>query len=211
MLASKRVRAQETGPRRNPERTREALLTAAFHCVHRAGFQGTDLDTILEAAGVTKGALYHHFANKEALGYAVVDEVIGQIQRERWLEPLQNAEDPIGRLIAIVQATSLQQEQVERGCPLNNLAQEMSPLDEGFRTRIAAQFGAWRGAIADALRDGQRRGKVRGDVDAMETATFLVATYEGYVSLAKNAQDFRELQSGKKLMVRYLGSLRAAG
>jgi AcrR family transcriptional regulator len=179
--------------------------------VHRAGFQGTDLDTILEAAGVTKGALYHHFANKEALGYAIVDEVIGQIQRERWLEPLQNAEDPIGRLIAIVQATPLQQEQVERGCPLNNLAQEMSPLDEGFRTRIAAQFGAWRGAIADALRDGQRRGKVRGDVDAMETATFLVATYEGYVSLAKNAQDFRELQSGKKLMVRYLGSLRAAG
>ncbi|WP_321472418.1 TetR/AcrR family transcriptional regulator [uncultured Paludibaculum sp.] len=206
MLAAKQGR---TRARRDPGKTREALLEAAFDNMYRSGFQGTDLDSILETAGVTKGALYHHFQNKEALGYAVVDEVIGQITQERWAQPLEGAEDPIGRLIAIVQSTSLLQEHVERGCPLNNLAQEMSPLDEGFRTRIAAQFNAWRGAIATALRSGQERGLVRGGVDTLEAATFLVATYEGYISLAKNAQDFRVLQSGKKIMVRYLETLRA--
>jgi TetR/AcrR family transcriptional repressor of nem operon len=60
---------------RDPVRTRQRLLQAAFQEVYHTGFQGSDLETILDGAGVTKGALYHHFENKEALGYAVVDEV----------------------------------------------------------------------------------------------------------------------------------------
>ena len=67
---------------RNSQRTRERLLRAAFAEVHKSGFQNTDVDTILGAAGVTKGALYHHFENKESLGYAIVDEVVSEINLE---------------------------------------------------------------------------------------------------------------------------------
>jgi TetR/AcrR family transcriptional regulator, transcriptional repressor for nem operon len=49
-----------------------------------SGFRSADVNAILAAAGVTKGALYHHFENKEALGYAVVDEVIASRTREKW-------------------------------------------------------------------------------------------------------------------------------
>jgi AcrR family transcriptional regulator len=195
---------------RDPERTREALLQAAFQKVYHSGFQGTDLDTILEAAGVTKGALYHHFAGKEALGYAIVDEPLTRLTREKWLRPLEGAADPVDALVGIVQSTSVKAEDVAGGCPLNNLAQEMSPLDEGFRTRLAGVFALWTGGVADALREGRRRGLVRADVDPAEAATFFVALYEGYISLAKNAQDARVLQSGKKQMVKYLESLRPA-
>jgi AcrR family transcriptional regulator len=44
----------------------------------RSGFRSADLDAILAAAGVTRGALYYHSDNKKALGYAVVDEVIAK-------------------------------------------------------------------------------------------------------------------------------------
>jgi AcrR family transcriptional regulator len=64
---------------RDPERTRERLLQAASREVYRLGFQSARLDTILAAAGVTKGALYYHFDSKEALGYAVVEEVIAPL------------------------------------------------------------------------------------------------------------------------------------
>ena len=195
--------------RRNPERTREVLLQAAFNKVYESGFQGTDLDTILEGAGVTKGALYHHFASKEALGYAIVDEVLATLTRDKWLIPLESSDDPIDALVGVVQSTSLRSEDVRCGCPLNNLAQEMSPLDEGFRKRLARVFADWQAGIADALRGGRKRGLVRTEVDPAETATFLIAMYEGYISLAKNSQDARVLQSGKKRMVRYLESLRA--
>ena len=61
---------------RDPQRTRERLLQAASREIYRSGFQSASLDTILASAGVTKGALYYHFKNKQALGYAVVEEVI---------------------------------------------------------------------------------------------------------------------------------------
>jgi TetR/AcrR family transcriptional repressor of nem operon len=195
--------------RRNPQRTRERLLQAAFQEIHKSGFRGTDLETILTAAGVTKGAMYHHFASKEALGYAVVDEIIASMTREKWLWPLKNAKNPIDALIGIIQSTSLRPADLRCGCPLNNLAQEMSGLDEGFRTRTATIFGDWQSTIATALRNGRQRKMVRSDVDPGEAAAFLLATYEGYISLAKSFQDVARLQAGEKAMISYLESLRA--
>jgi TetR/AcrR family transcriptional regulator, transcriptional repressor for nem operon len=194
---------------RDPDATRAGLLRAAFQEVHRSGFQGTDLDTILRAAGVTKGALYHHFENKDALGYALVDEFLMDLTREKWLRPLAEAADPIEALSHIVRSTSLKPRDVENGCPVNNLAQEMAPLDEGFRRRVARVFDEWRGGVAAALRSGQRRGLVRAGLDPDETATFFIAAYEGFISLAKAAQDPRVLAAGRKSLVRHLESLRS--
>jgi hypothetical protein len=95
------------------------------------------------------------------------------------------------------------------GCPFNNLAQEMSPLDEGFRKRLAKILTDWRGTMADAFRRGQAEGTVKKNVDPEDEATFVIAIYEGYISLAKNSQDPRLLKSGKKRMISYLESLRA--
>lgn len=188
--------------------TRTRLLQAAFEEFYRSGFQSADLDTVLARAGYTKGALYHHFASKEALGHAVVEEVIATMTREKWLRPLAGAADPIQTLCGIVEATSVELPDIEGGCPLNNLAQEMSGLDEGFRRHLAAVFDEWRNGIACALQEGQKRGVVRQDLDPADTATFLMAAYEGYLSLAKSSQDGQILRSGKKRIVQFLESLR---
>ena len=58
--------------------TRTKLLWAAFAEFYRNGFQGGSLNHIVETAGATKGALFHHFAGKQDLGYAVLDEIIEQ-------------------------------------------------------------------------------------------------------------------------------------
>ncbi len=211
MLTTRKSPKRKVTTPRNPQRTRERLLQAAFQEIYRSGFRGTDLETILDTAGVTKGALYHHFASKEALGYALVDEVILELIRDKWFRPLQNSENPIDALVGVVQSSSRKPEHVRCGCPLNNLAQEMSPLDEGFRQRLAKIFSEWHDVIAAALQEGQKRGVVRSDVDPDETATFLIAANEGCWSLAKNSQDVRVLQSAMRSMIRYLESLRAPG
>ena len=176
--------------------------------MHHSGFRSADLDAILAAAGVTKGALYYHFDDKEALGYAVLDEVMASDLHQKWLQPLRDAKDPIEALVRIVQSESLKREDVQRGCPLLNLSQEMSGLDEGFRRRTARLFKDWHDAVAGALREGQKHGLVRNDIDANETATFLIATYEGYVVLTKNSQDPRIMQSGQRRVSGHLESLR---
>jgi len=210
MLARKTSTRRTGAALRDPERTRKRLLHAAFQEIHRSGFRSADVDAILAKAGVTKGALYYHFDNKEALGYAVVDEVIASKVHQKWAQPLQNAKNPIDVLIRIFQSESLKREDVQRGCYLLNLSQEMSGLDEGFRKRTARVYKDWHDAMAEALREGQTRREVRSDIDANETATFLLAAWEGYAVLAKNAQDARMLRSGQKNVIRLLQSLRPA-
>ncbi len=165
MLAVRKNSRRRAIGLRDPERTRERLLQAAFREVYKSGYQSADLDAILAATGVTKGALYHHFDGKEALGYAVVEEIIAPVLHAKWLRPLQRGNNPINTLIGIVQGESVRPEDVRGGCPLNNLAQAMSPLDEGFRKRLAMVLHAWQEGIAAALREGQTQGMVRRDVN----------------------------------------------
>src|ERR1700689_4563004 len=106
----KRLQRTRATTSRNPGRTREILLQAAFEEMYRSGYRSADLDAILAAAGLTKGALYYHFDNKEALGHAVVDEVMASDLHKKWVQPLQNAKDPIDVLVRIVQSESLKRE-----------------------------------------------------------------------------------------------------
>jgi AcrR family transcriptional regulator len=211
MLAARKTSKRRATKLRDPERTRERLLQAAFREVYRSGFQSASLDTILHSTGVTKGALYYHFKGKEALGYAVVEEVIAPDVHGQWLRPLQSAKDPIDTLIGIVQGISVRPADVRGGCPLNNLAQEMSPLDAGFRKRLAIIFQAWREAIASVLREGQTHGSVRRDLQPADAAGLLIAMVEGYGSLAKNAQDPKVMKAGIRNIVDWLRSLRPPG
>jgi AcrR family transcriptional regulator len=197
---------------RDPDVTRDKLLQAAFEEIYRRGFQAASLDTILAKAGVTKGALYHHFPDKASLGYAVVDEVVKGFLLERWgvLEP--PSRDPVTTLQRILRrrAANLTAHEVELGCPLNNLAQEMSPLDQRFRRGVSAAFDIWTAAVAKDLARGQAEGTVRKDVDPRKIAAFVVASIEGSFGLAKSAQSAAMLRSNLEVLRRFLESLRPA-
>ena len=199
---------------REPDVTREKLLSAAFEEMYRSGFQAASLQRILAKAGVTKGALYHHFLDKAALGYAVVDEVVKGLLLERWLGLLdQQTGDSLTALQGVFRerAGSLTADEIALGCPLNNLAQEMSPLDERFRRLVDATFEAWRKGFAQALERGQAEGTVRQDVDARKVAAFLVAAAEGSYGLAKSANSRTMLRSNLETLATYLDGLRPAG
>jgi AcrR family transcriptional regulator len=184
---------------------------AAFEEIYRRGYQGASLDAILSKAGVTKGALYHHFPDKVSLGLAVVDEVVKGLLLERWLGRLRR---PTGDPLTVLQwilrhrATNPSPDEIELGCPLNNLAQEMSPLDERFRRAINATFDAWRDGFARTLERGQADGTVRRDVDAKKVASFIVAAVEGSSGLAKNARSPAMMRSNLELLSGFLDSLR---
>jgi AcrR family transcriptional regulator len=211
MLAARKSRKRSPAHFRDSKRTRERLLQAASREIYRSGFQSASLDTILTVARVTKGALYYHFDSKEALGYSVVEEIIGPDVHGKWVQPFQSVKDPINALIAAVRNIPVRPADVRGGCQLNNLAQEMSPLDAGFRKRLATIFGAWRKAVAALLREGQAHGTVRRDVDAADAARLLIAMVEGYASLAKNAQDPKVMKAGIRTIVDWLRSLRPKG
>lgn len=196
---------------RNPDQTKEKILLAAFEEMHRKGFQAASLDAILTKAGVTKGALYHHFPNKKALGYAVVDTYIRDDVYHTWLAPLEAAGDknPIDVLAQALWAERDRVvEWVSLGCPLANFTQEMSGLDEGFQQRVSDIYAMWTDGIADALLKAQLSGKVRRDISPEQTATFIVASLEGCLLIAKAAQCEKQLSNAGFALMHYLDTLR---
>jgi TetR/AcrR family transcriptional repressor of nem operon len=195
-----------------PDETRRQILEAAYGVIHRHGFQAAGLSDILAMTGVTKGAMYHHFPNKMALGYAVVDERVKAYLEDWWLAPL-DAED--GDPLAAI-ARTIQDNMTDRvpaihllGCPLNNLAQEMSPIDGGFRQRIEELYRAWRRRLSRALTRGQHSGKVNPAADTDEAATLIVACIQGAFGQAKSAQSMAPFHDCMAGLNRYLMGLRS--
>lgn len=202
---------------RAPEATRERLVAAAFEEMHRHGYQGTGLETILANAGVTKGALYHHFEDKADLAHAVIDEVIRGLTLTRWTGPLATyAGDPVSGIELVLDIVATEfcdpgfADMVELGCPLNNLAQEMSPLDERFRRRVVVVFETWIESFAQALERGRTEGTVRLDVDTRKVATFIVSSIEGTFGLAKTVKSAPLLRENFEVLCDFLETLRAA-
>jgi AcrR family transcriptional regulator len=196
---------------RAPEVTRSALLQAAFQVIYRRGFQAASLEDILEEAGVTKGALYHHFVDKSALGYAVVNEVVRDLMLHAWLGPLEDqTDDPLTVLQDTLRkrTANLSTLDVQLGCPLNNLVQEMSSLDEGFRRVTEGVLATWTSGFARALERGQAAATVRRDVDVRRVAAFLVAVIEGAAGVAKGRRSRSLLRSTFETAATFLDSLR---
>ena len=196
---------------RNPDETRQKILEAAFWEIFRNGFQGASLDSILETTGVTKGALYHHFGSKAELGYAVVDEVIADAICGRWFKPLEDAKDPIVALKASIDRVKAEMppEALKLGCPLHNLAQEMSPIDDEFRRRIERIIDKWRQTIVVAFARGQENGTVRRDINLENVANFIIATLEGGAGLTKTTQNHDQVfESIRAALFDYLDTLR---
>jgi AcrR family transcriptional regulator len=176
------------------------------------GFQGTSIDKIVARTDLTKGALFNSFPNKLALGYAVVEDVIAEMIRAQWVVPLRGARDCLEVIARSFEAGAeeLERMPVHHGCPLNNLAQEMSAIDPGFKERTQRVFDEWIRAFRDALADGQRRGVVRPDVNVEDTAVLLTTLIEGILSLAKNSQEPEVLHAGARNIRTVLATLRAS-
>jgi len=192
--------------------TRRRLLEVGQHEVYLHGFQGASLGVILARAEVTKGAFFHHFASKVQFGYSLVDEVLAEMIAVQWVAPLA-ASDDVLETIGVEFERGIEVLQAQRpilGCPLNNLAQEMNPLDAGFRKRTTRVFEMWRDSYQRGLMRAQQQGSVAADIDIADTAQALVAQIEGVLSLARNSQDPDTLVAGARGLRRYLSLLRAS-
>ncbi|TPJ74905.1 TetR/AcrR family transcriptional regulator [Mesorhizobium sp. B2-7-1] len=171
----------------DPEGMRRRVLDVADDSFQARGYHASSLGDLMAAAGVTGGALHHHFPTKKALALAVIEERVAAAVRETWIDPVlaaPSAREGV-RVVFEAVAAELERQGYVRGCPLNNLAHELSLADDEFRSALARIFANWRQAIADKMRADQPD----GGADPERFAALVVAAYSGAMSMAKTAQD----------------------
>ena len=170
------------------EQTRQRILDITADEIHQHGFQSTSLSTILNRCGISKGALYYHFANKLELGYAVFEEIYVPMFLDTW-QPALSKDDPIEGLCEFftTMCETMVCSEAVCGCPLNNLCEEMANVDEGFRLRILTMQQKLNGLIVDALSTIEH--DLRPNLQLDHVAYFIVASFNGATSLSKSSRN----------------------
>lgn len=195
---------------RKAEQTRERILQAGFEEIYQHGYQGMRVDAVLKKTQLAKGALYHHFPNKKSLGYAVVDELLMAHCIEMGAL-LATEADPIEGNCKVLMhiCERATEDEVAQGCPVNNLSQEMSGLDEGFKERLCAIYTYWSDSISNSLKQGQDSGCVRADIDTAVAAGFIISSFQGITGAAKCMQSKEVLINLTSVLCDYIKTLRS--
>jgi TetR/AcrR family transcriptional regulator, transcriptional repressor for nem operon len=187
-----------TGARtREGKQTRDVIVATAKRLMQIKGYHATSLDDVLSESGAAKGTFYHYFRSKEDLGHAILDQIITSFIAQT-LEPCFS--DAGGRPLGQIRCFLDRVVEIQRacncvgGCPLGNLASELSDVHEGFRARLADVFSAWRARLTEALREAQRRGDVGDECRPDAVAHFLVASLEGAILMTKVSKDIAVME-----------------
>ena len=196
-------------PPRAPEHTRQHILQVTAEELRLHGYKDTSLSDILRKAEVSKGALYHHFDSKKTLAYAVFDEVFVNEFLENWSMPF-SSDEPMLALSDWMRQFSetICLEELQVGCPVHNLAVEMSALDEGFRGKVIAMFKELERRMASAIDMAKEAGQVKDAVVAKDVAAFIIVMIQGAMNQGKYARDLDSFQASLRCLSEYIDNLR---
>ncbi len=177
---------------------RERLLETAADLFGRGGYRATSMDQILRAAGVGPSNFYYHFASKEALAYEVLEKFF-ECARKEIAPLLMNRR--LGARVKLERLFGFFTDRMAKagccvGCPMGNLAQELSDVHPGFRRRIAEFFEEWVEGVTGVIREGARRGEFRRDFDPVGAAYLVVGLIQGLMLLSKNVKKVEPARKG---------------
>jgi TetR/AcrR family transcriptional regulator, transcriptional repressor for nem operon len=169
---------------------RERLIDEASRLFHARSYESVGVQELCDAADVNKGSFYHFFPSKEDLAAAVIDAQWEAARTGVFDPSLADDLPPIARIERLFKALTRTQRGAKRdsgrtpGCPLANLAGELSNHEPKLRRKLARVYGEMQARIADTLRDAVTAGElpVKTDVDAIAEA--LLALSEGAMLLS---------------------------
>jgi AcrR family transcriptional regulator len=156
------------------EVTRRKIVDAAVELFNDVGYANTGLGDIVERAGLTKGALYHHFNSKEALAVAIIDE--GSAILIKTFEGICRSSAPAlecmihGVLVCVNMADS--DKLVRMGAVLLRTFAKFSEVS-------TFNYRAWVAEMGKQARRAQAEGDMRDDVDAEQAGEFIVGAMLG--------------------------------
>jgi TetR/AcrR family transcriptional regulator, transcriptional repressor for nem operon len=173
--------------------TRDRIVEAATTLVFERGIAGTTLDDVRASTDVSKGQLYHYFADKDDLVHAVVENTIQEVLDAqpaladlstwsaiaRWFDELvtlQSARHAVG------------------GCPIGGLAGQLAETDETARQALAAGFDRWEAPLRRGLEQMRSQGKLRRSADPGRLAAATLAAIQGGLILTQTRRDPGQLR-----------------
>ena len=197
-------------PTKKGRATRDRIVDSATMLIFERGVAGTSLDDVRAAADVSKGQLYHYFADKDDLVHAVIyrtvqgvldaqprmDDLSSWTAIRAWLDDLVRVQEERGAI---------------GGCPIGGLAGQVAERDEVARKELAAGFARWEAPLRAGLDQMRAAGKLRRSADPGRLATATLAAIQGGLVLTQTRRDPGQLRIALDAAYAYLRTFAPEG
>ena len=166
-----------------PAVRRAELIDCAQRLFLTRGYERTTINDVIAAAGLSKGAFYHHFRSKEAFAEEVLDRyfahtkgLVKEALDDESLTPRQR----LKRYLDIISGV-LADDKWNRGCLIGDFSLETSSQSDLLRERLEAIFQEWRAPFAACIAEAQNAGEIDSAFEPLDLAEFLLASWEGAI------------------------------
>ncbi|MEQ3655558.1 MAG: TetR/AcrR family transcriptional regulator [Dokdonia sp.] len=193
---------------RNPEATKDRIIVASANLFNTKGYQATSISDITKATGLTKGAIYRHFTNKEDLEKQALRSLSYQVftQLRKKIKDAPNFKDKMEAVFTFFEHY-LKDPVFEGGCPLLNVAIESDDAHPALKAQAQEMLTRLRSSISTLMLNGIKNNQVQPEINVAFYATIFIATLEGGIMMSKleaNQSSLRHAITHLRQVVQYI-------
>jgi TetR/AcrR family transcriptional regulator, transcriptional repressor for nem operon len=195
-----------------PVTARDKLLEAGVKLIREQGYSATSVDELCRQAGVTKGAFFHHFASKEALGVALADYWSSSTGAFFDGAPYHDHDDPLDRVLGYIDFRLMLIEGTPQqfSCVAGTMVQEAFLTSEAIRAACEASISGNAAKLEVDIAAAMERHGVEG-TDAASLALHVQAVLQGGFVVAKARGDAAPARASIGHLKRYFELLFRSG
>lgn len=188
------------------DRTKQHIIEKAAPFFNKKGYADTSLSDITAATGLTKGAIYGNFENKDELAIRVFEYNLSFLQ-QGIADAIADKNDAIARLLAMTDFYRKEYRSVAQkgGCPLMNAAVEADDNFPALKLRVRAAIRSWKKKITGIIEEGKTKNQILKGADADRFAAVFLSLIEGGIMLSKATDDssylFSALEQADELII----------
>jgi TetR/AcrR family transcriptional regulator, transcriptional repressor for nem operon len=189
---------------RQPEITKELILYKAGTLFNTKGYKATSISDITKATGLTKGAIYRHFTNKQSLESEAFEYLISIvfIKMNERIKTADNAKDKMYAVLSFFESYIIK-EPIKGGCPLLNVAIEVDDSNSLLKQQAQKVLDNLKLSVYKVLDNGIKFKQIKKDTNKQQMATLLIAGIEGALMMSKLMGNNKDI----KVMIQQLYTL----
>lgn len=174
------------------ERTRREIIEKSTTIFNKKGYSGTSMSDICRSIGLTKGAVYGNFRNKDEIALAVFDYQIAKIKSDIKTRMMARTTNIEKLLVYYEYWKEKHLDFYEQGgCPVMNTAIDADDTHPALLRRVKSFLRLWENMLVRIMENGKAAKEVRPEIDSRRYARIFISLSEGGLMLAKSLGDRR--------------------
>ncbi len=192
---------------RKGDLTKEHIIEKASKVLNQRGFYASSLSEIMEVTGLKKGGIYNHFESKDEIISSVFSYCVKEI-RLHFDHVVSAHSHSVDQLIAIVTVTQdlFRGIPLPGGCAIMNAAIESDDAHPSLKQKASMSMDKFQARLAEIIEYGKSVNEIKKDVNAAETAIFLIAAFEGALMMSKLSENEQAVNVVIQYLTHYLNT-----